>query len=150
MTELQPEALIAEAQAATGLDDFGADSFREGLAALCESLNADAQLNDLGNAAFPGMLIGSLANRLKVVDWIRGHPEVADERIEQPIVVIGMFRAGTTLPQPAVRPGSAQPRPAHVGGGRTACRRRRPGSTGPGRASTRCTPATRCSPRSTR
>ncbi len=97
MTDLQPEALLAEARAATGLDDFGPDDFREGLAALCESLERDAHLNDLGDAAFPGMLVGSLSNRLKVVDWIATHPEVVDERIERPIVVIGMFRAGTTL-----------------------------------------------------
>jgi hypothetical protein len=97
MTDLQPEALVADARAATGLDDFGPADFREGLDALCASLNADAQLNDLGDAAFPGMLVGSLSNRLRVVDWIANHPEVADERIEQPIVVIGMFRAGTTL-----------------------------------------------------
>ncbi len=97
MTGLQPEVLLADARAATGLDDFGPDDFREGLSALCESLNADARLNDLGAAAFPGMLVGSLSNRLRIVDWRARHPEVADERIEAPIVVIGMFRAGTTL-----------------------------------------------------
>jgi len=97
VTDLQPEALLADARAATGLDDFGAATFREGLDVLCASLDADAHLNELGRTALPGMLVGSLANRLKVVDWIAGHPEVGDERIEQPIVVIGMFRAGTTL-----------------------------------------------------
>jgi hypothetical protein len=97
MTDLRPEALVADACAATGLDDFGAGDFREGLAVLCESLNADAQLNDLGDAAFPGMIVGSLSNRLRVVDWTARHLEVRAERIEQPIVVVGMFRAGTTL-----------------------------------------------------
>ena len=97
MTDLQPEALMAEARAATGLDDFGPAGFREGLGALCDSLTTDAQLNDLGAVALPGMLVGSLANRLRVVDWIANHPEVAEERIDAPIVVIGMFRAGTTL-----------------------------------------------------
>ena len=70
MTELRAEALVADACAATGLDDFGTDSFRDGLTALCDSLNSDAQLNELGDAAFPGMLTGALANRLRVVDWI--------------------------------------------------------------------------------
>ena len=97
MTDLQPDALLADARAATGLDDFGPTGFREGLDALCDSINTEAQLNDLGGVAFPGMLVGSLANRLKVVDWIANHPEVADERIDAPIVVIRMFRAGTTL-----------------------------------------------------
>jgi Sulfotransferase family len=97
MTELRAEALVADACAATGLDDFGTDSFRDGLTALCDSLNSDAQLNELGDAAFPGMLTGSLANRLRVVDWTARHPEVAAETIERPLIVIGMFRAGTTL-----------------------------------------------------
>ena len=97
MTELRAEALVADACAATGLDDFGTDSFRDGLTALCDSLKSDAQLNELGEAAFPGMLTGSLANRLRVVDWTARHPDVAAEIIERPLVVIGMFRAGTTL-----------------------------------------------------
>lgn len=97
MTELRPEALLDAAAAVAGLDDFGPDGFHEGLVALCESLEADAQLNDLGAVAVPGMLVGSLANRLKLVDWTKAHPEVRDEPIEAPVVVIGMFRAGTTL-----------------------------------------------------
>lgn len=97
MTPFDPDALLDAARAGTGLDDFGPESFREGLDALCASLAADAQLNDLGAVAVPGMLVGSLSNRLRVVDWIARHPEVQDERIDAPIVVIGMFRAGTTL-----------------------------------------------------
>ncbi len=97
MTDLQPESLMAAARAATGLDDFGPDTFREGLGVLCDSLHRDARLSELGDAALPGMLTGSLTNRLRVVDWIARHPEVAAERIDAPIVVIGMFRAGTTL-----------------------------------------------------
>jgi hypothetical protein len=97
MTDLRPEALLDAAVAATGLDDFGPEGFREGLSVLCESLTADAQLNDLGAVAVPGMLIGSLASRLRLIDWIKTHPEVRDEPVDAPIVVIGMFRAGTTL-----------------------------------------------------
>ena len=47
--------------------------------------------------AVPGAIVGALSNRLRITDWIKHHPEVSDERIEAPIVVIGMFRAGTTL-----------------------------------------------------
>jgi hypothetical protein len=97
MTTFEPDALVDAARTATGLDDFGPDSFRPGLEALCASLAEEAQLNDLGSAAMPGMLVGSLSNRLRVVNWLATHPEVGEERIEAPIVVIGMFRAGTTL-----------------------------------------------------
>jgi hypothetical protein len=97
MTAFEPETLLDAACAATGLDDFGPDSFRPGLEALCQSLEGEAQLNDLGAVAMPGMLVGSLSNRLRVFDWLATHAEVRDEPIDAPIVVVGMFRAGTTL-----------------------------------------------------
>jgi hypothetical protein len=64
---------------------------------LCESINDEARLNELGAEAVRGTVVNSLANRLRVFDWIRRHPEVAGECIGAPIVVIGMFRAGTTF-----------------------------------------------------
>jgi hypothetical protein len=97
MTGFDPEALLDAARQATGLHDFGPDAYRAGLDVLCASLESDAQLNELGAAAVPGMLVGSLSNRLRVFDWVARHPEVRDEPIEAPVVVIGMFRAGTTL-----------------------------------------------------
>jgi hypothetical protein len=97
MSELLPDDAVAEACEKTGLDDFGPDGFRDGLAVLCESVDDEARLNELGEVAVRETVVNSLANRLRVFDWIRRHPEVARERIEAPIVVIGMFRAGTTF-----------------------------------------------------
>ena len=37
--------------------------------------------------------------RLRAQEWIRRHPEILDERIAAPIVVVGMMRSGTTLLQ---------------------------------------------------
>ncbi|HEY1492128.1 MAG TPA: sulfotransferase, partial [Steroidobacteraceae bacterium] len=95
--QIQSEALLAAACAQTGLADFGGDSFREGLQVLCESASNEAQLNGLGVMAASGMILGSLVNRLKVTDWVRRHPEVLREKIAAPLVVVGMFRAGTTF-----------------------------------------------------
>jgi hypothetical protein len=89
--------LIAAACEKTGLEDFGGDSFREGLAIYCQSASSEAQLNEFGKAAIPGAVLSALANRLRVVDWAKRHPEVSEERIEAPFVVVGLFRAGTTL-----------------------------------------------------
>jgi hypothetical protein len=97
MAELVADDVVAEACEQTGLDDFGPDGFRDGLAVLCGSINDEAQLNELGDAAVRSTVVNSLGNRLRVFDWIRRHPEITDERIEAPIVVIGMFRAGTTF-----------------------------------------------------
>jgi hypothetical protein len=91
------DQLVEEACRQTGLDDFGSDSFREGLAIYCNSLGSEAQLNDVGSMAVPGTIVSGLSNRLRVVDWARRHPEVASERIDAPLIVIGMFRAGTTF-----------------------------------------------------
>jgi hypothetical protein len=94
---MRPEEVIAEAEAATGLDDFGGDEFREGLAVYCDSVAAEARLNELGTFAVRANVVGSLSNRLKIVDHLARHPEVAAERIHAPLIVIGMFRAGTTF-----------------------------------------------------
>lgn len=90
------EALGAACQS-TGLDDFGADGFREGLDVYCDSVTEEAQLNDLGRIAVEAQVVGSLTNRLKVIDWFKRYPEIEGETIEAPVFVIGMFRAGTTL-----------------------------------------------------
>jgi Sulfotransferase family len=97
MPELVPDDVVAEAREKTGFDDFGPDDFRQGLTILCESINSEARLNELGAVAVRETVINALANRLQVFDWIRHHPEVTGERIDAPIVVIGMFRAGTTF-----------------------------------------------------
>ncbi len=95
--QIQAEALIDAARSQTGLEDFGEDSFREGLEVLCASASQEAALSPLGAMALPGAILGCLTNRLRVTDWLKRYPEVADERIEAPFVVVGMFRAGTTF-----------------------------------------------------
>jgi hypothetical protein len=97
VSRLDPDRFIADAVAATGLDDFGGDSFREGLAVYCASAESEARLNDLGRATVPRAIESALTNRLRVIDYAKQHPEVAEERIESPWIVIGIFRAGTTL-----------------------------------------------------
>lgn len=92
-----PDDLLEEACKETGLDDFGPDDFREGLEVYWDSVTSEAQLNEVGAVAVRANVVGSLANRLKVVDWAASHADVADESIEAPVFVIGMFRAGTTL-----------------------------------------------------
>ncbi|HVM65740.1 MAG TPA: sulfotransferase [Acidimicrobiales bacterium] len=92
-----PDGLMAQAVAVTGDDDFGEPEFSAGLRVYCASLTEEAKLSALGTAAIGGTIVASLANRLRVVDWARQHGGVRNEPIDAPIVVIGMFRAGTTL-----------------------------------------------------
>ena len=93
-----PAELVAEAEAATGLHDLGDACVHDGLAAYCASVTAEASLNELGLAAVRGSIVGSLVTRLRVIDWSKRHAaELAGEQIVAPLVVIGLFRAGTTF-----------------------------------------------------
>ena len=84
--KLTPEAVLATARTATGLDDFGAPDFVGRLGIWCEAVDADAGLNAWGRAALFNDFIRLAINRLKVEDTIRRHPEILDIRIERPII----------------------------------------------------------------
>lgn len=95
---LTAEACVERAHAATGLDDLGAPSWREGLEQLLASARADAGLDDGGRDVLLGYVHERLVNRLRVVDWRSRHAdEVSLQRVERPWFVGGMPRTGTTL-----------------------------------------------------
>ncbi len=80
-----------------GLDDFGDPAFREPLRRLLAALEGEAALHAQGRAAQLERIVGLLANRLRTEEAIRTHPEILDERIEDPIVIVGLMRTGTTM-----------------------------------------------------
>ena len=88
--------LMAEAVAQTGLDDFGHDSFREGLELLVRSLRDEARLNSTGEAFLYPRIVGHLSQRLQVEDWYRRHPEIDDVPIDTPLIGLGLPRTGST------------------------------------------------------
>lgn len=90
------DELIDAARAETGLDDFGDDSFREGLEVLVRALREEATLNVVGELAIPQMLVGYLGQRLQVEAWYRRHPEIDDESIDAPLIGLGLPRTGST------------------------------------------------------
>jgi len=94
---LDPDDLERAAVRATGLGDFGEGSFREGLERLTASLQDEARLTTIGRIAARTRLKTLLETRLRLVDHRRVNPEVAHERIEQPIFVLGLPRTGTTV-----------------------------------------------------
>jgi hypothetical protein len=95
-----PAARIAEvieqAKAETGLDDFGGDSWREGLEVLVRSAVAEASFNDYGENAFYSGLVRPLVNRLQVEDWYARHPEIDDQDVDIEVLGVGFPRTGST------------------------------------------------------
>jgi hypothetical protein len=90
------DELIQQAISQTGLDDFGDDSFREGLEILFSSLRDEARLNARGEAFIYPRIVGYLAQRLQVEDWYRRHPEIDDVPIDAPLIGLGLPRTGST------------------------------------------------------
>jgi hypothetical protein len=88
--------LLQRAQAAAALDDFGEDSFREGLEILVASADTEARFNDLGKAAFDAQLVEFLSHRLQIEHWYRLHPEIGDQEIVAPLIGLGLPRTGST------------------------------------------------------
>jgi hypothetical protein len=94
---LAAEHLIETARQATGLDNFGGDSFREGLEILVGDINADKERPPASVQNNAGMLTQALIGRLRVVNALSERPEVLDAPVERPVFVLGMPRCGTTL-----------------------------------------------------
>ncbi len=97
LISLDEDRLIAKAIAEAGSSDFGGDDFREGLRRFLQSLETEAQLTLLGRMRARGYVVGNLANRLRLVDWRKAHPEIEAEEIVRPLFIVGMPRTGTTI-----------------------------------------------------
>lgn len=98
--QLVADALIDQACKATGLDDFGGESYREGLDILVNDLNAGAAKgwhSASGIARSTQDITHWLMNRLKVGNHLKQNPELLDRPIERPVFVMGVPRTGTTL-----------------------------------------------------
>ncbi len=92
-----PEAILRDAAKQAGSDDFGPDTVREPLEVLADSIARDARLSAFGRIVFRQLVTQALVERLKVIDWAKRHPEVRDERITRPWIILGLPRTGTTL-----------------------------------------------------
>ena len=97
-TPFDETEILAEARAKTGLTRFGGDGFREPLGVLLTSLG-QAPLHAIGVQLLRRSVISSLISRLRAQYWFERHPEIENEKIESPLVVVGMMRSGTTLMQ---------------------------------------------------
>jgi len=89
-------AVLDAAREKTGLDDFGADDFRERLDVWLTSAEEDDGLGPVGRLMVWNSCVRYAANRLRFEDLMRRHPEIAEVPIERPIIIAGLPRSGTT------------------------------------------------------
>jgi Sulfotransferase family len=102
MTAMAPECpldsnrLHAKAIAETGLNDFGADDYRERLEVYLTSVREIDGLDGAGIVNFHAQLLQWLKNRLLLTDLLTRHPEIHDIELLPPVVIAGLPRSGTT------------------------------------------------------
>jgi Sulfotransferase family len=94
-----PSALKAMAAANTGLDDFGDPARDEGLEALVRSMNEEswAGMTDKARRLAVDYLTNHLRIRLRLVADRRAYPQIAQQQIKAPLIVVGPPRSGSTL-----------------------------------------------------
>jgi hypothetical protein len=96
---LDADSLLQSAMRSTGLSDFGADDWRKPFEILVRAMDEEADLNLMGRLRTRSELLQLLEARLQVEDTYKRHPEIDEERIAQPIIIVGQGRSGTSLLQ---------------------------------------------------
>lgn len=91
------DGLAQRAAERAGLDDFGPDSWQEGLAILIGTLESFPGILPAGRDAMYAQYVDALWNRLRVVDYVKRHPELTGRPVEKPLFVVGLPRTGTTV-----------------------------------------------------
>ena len=94
--DMSVAAVLAAAQARTGLADFGPEDFKDRLARLLGEVEADTNVWRRYKAQFVEQCVGAAANRLRNRDFLRAHPEIREIPVERPIIVVGLPRSGST------------------------------------------------------
>jgi hypothetical protein len=97
LVALDEESLLDAARAATGLDDFGDDGWREPMRLFIRALDEEADLHLLGRIMARNEIVRALVNRLEVHATLARHPEILAERVESPVLVVGTGRSGTSI-----------------------------------------------------
>jgi hypothetical protein len=94
--QLNMDDLLAEARKTTGLSDFGDTWFLEPLRRIVSLVNADGGLPSL-NVSSMHWFRTMIADRLRLVDYVKRRPEALKENIDVVGVIIGLGRGGSTL-----------------------------------------------------
>jgi hypothetical protein len=91
------ESLVQTACDEAGHDDFGGHEWQSGLHRVIDGLVNEARLSPLGVEIAYADIMRALKNRLGIMAWRTSHPEVAAERVSQPVFILGQPRTGTTI-----------------------------------------------------
>jgi hypothetical protein len=110
ITNIDEAYLYRKAMEATGLTDFGDPFFREPLHVMLEAARTEGHLTWSGRRSARVAALGGLKYRLWAQESVRRNPDILDQPVRRPLIVVGAPRTGTTLMNhllaldPAARP----------------------------------------------
>lgn len=97
LVSLDGQRLKHRAEQFTGLNDYGDDGgFERRFLRTLEGAHR-VEWNFVGRVALRTNLLWHLCNRLRLVHLLKEHPEVRDVELEPPVVILGLFRTGSTF-----------------------------------------------------
>ena len=94
---LDEKSLIDAAIKNTGLSDFGSDDWREPFQVVVKSMEEDADFHLMGRLMARQEFLQLLEARLMIEDTYKKHPEIEEQQIIEPIIVVGQGRSGTSF-----------------------------------------------------
>ena len=97
--DLDYDAILRDARERAGVGEFGDQFYLDLLRRLLIGFEAESNLNDAGRAIQRERMVGLLATNLRFESYWKQYPEIADERIDDPIVIVGFGRTGSTMLQ---------------------------------------------------
>jgi hypothetical protein len=88
---------MEKASARTELSNFGDPYFRLGLERFLESISEESdKFSQEGVDTITEGFVNCLEQRLRIEDWYSTHPEIGLEQPEQPLMITGLPRTGTS------------------------------------------------------
>ena len=94
---LDRETLLQLARDRAGLADFGDTWFFEPMDRFIEASNSEGRLTPDGRAGTTEVIVKGLVSRLRMVEDIKRHPEILDEKVEVAGIILGLPRTGSTI-----------------------------------------------------
>lgn len=97
VADLSADSFMRWAERTTGLDDWGGNGIERRIEACADAVQYNDNLTAFGRLSLRFWLHVHFTNHLKVVDFVKRHPDVRDVPVEAPLVITGYYRTGTTL-----------------------------------------------------
>lgn len=97
--DLTMDALVARAVQSSGCAPPRAGAFEAPLQAVTQAATRATKLNALGRSMLATAVSMRLHTHFQIEDHLARHPEVLDEPIERPVLIVSLPRTGTTMLQ---------------------------------------------------